>query len=239
MPKKLAWPKETKSVAHQPSLPSDSTPKRPVSLPASPSHKKVKKTISEVNKAYDETKRVRLFQESWKKNFPWLLHENGEMKCAVCLEFPQISDPANPFVLGCTTMRRTTVASHSNNARHRRCLEAAQAKRRPGAAPMNRLMDKIPEHVEEKLRKLFRTAYYIGSEGRPFTEFSSLIALQNLNGASLGETYANPHKCKEFLESFNSIYKERLNAALSNASFFSILCDGSTDSGVHTFVQLV
>ena len=201
------------------------------SLPQSPVRKK-SKTVAEINKDYDATKRVRNFQPSWKKEHTWLEYDEGEMKCSICLQFPQIAEPTNPFVLGCTTLRKNTVDSHSRNRRHMRCMEAYRNAKKPGQAPMEKLLTTMPPLVQEKMTKLFRTAYYVAQQGRPFTDFGNLVKLQNLNGAALGETYANDHRCKDFVGYFNEAYSDRLKNLIEDSSYISLLCDGSTDSGM-------
>ena len=90
----------------------------------------------------------------------------------------------------------------------------------------------MPPGVQEKMQKLFRTAYYVASQARPFTDFASLILLQNKNGAALGDTYANDHKCREFISFFDAAFTDDLKEAIDESTFISILCNGSTDSGV-------
>lgn len=48
--------------------------------------------------------------------------------------------------------------------------------------------------------KLFRTAYYLVKNERPFTDFKDLLQLQKSNGLEIGETYitdkaANDYAC--------------------------------------------
>ena len=83
-----------------PNTTSPSNPSASTSSSSPPTCSKRKKTTSEVNKSYDDWKRVRLFQESWKKEFPWLLHDNGYMTCKYCTSFPRVADEESPLCSG-------------------------------------------------------------------------------------------------------------------------------------------
>ena len=115
------------------------------------------------------------------------------------------------------------------------CKASYQAQQNPQNAPLNLLLEQIPPPVLEKMTKLFRTAYHIAKTGRPFEEYESLVEIQNLNGANLGDTYNNRNSCKDFLKAINDISDEDMRKTLHEASMFSILIDGSTDSSMYNF----
>ena len=83
----------------------------------------------------------------------------------------------------------------------------------------------------DKLTKLVRTAYHIAKKQKTFAEFHGLIELQNLNGNEIGETYSNDKKCKEFVDAIHAVLLDDFVSEVNEANMFSILCDGSTDSG--------
>lgn len=51
--------------------------------------------------------------------------------------------------------------------------------------------------------------------------------------AVLGDTYSNDHKYKEFIKAFSDLHLQEVRDLVKDADFFSLLCDGSTDSGVY------
>ena len=187
-------------------------------------------SISEKNKEYDK-KRKRTFLESWKMEYQWILLKDDIMYCSTCLEFPNLADQYSSFIVGCNNFRKDTLKSHDTNRRHIRCREAQEARENPPNAPMDKYLRAMPDSVRENMVKLFRSAYYIAYQNKPFSDFSQIGELQNLNGAALGNTYLNDHKCREFIDAINHMFKEELKTVLSNAHMFSVLCDGSTDSG--------
>jgi len=191
---------------------------------------RLKKTTSQTNKDYD-LKRVRTFQQNWIKQFPWVQHKDGDMTCVMCLKFPNISDPINPFVIGTSTFRINALQSHQQGTKHRRCQDAYDVQVNEAVAPLDVLLKKIPEPVMTKMKKLFNTAYYVARNEKPFSDFSKLCELQNLNGAAMGSTYLNDHGCVSFITAIDEMFKGELKTAIDEASMFSILCDGSTDAG--------
>lgn len=54
---------------------------------------------SESKKKYD-AKRKRVFIDAWQDEFDWVRCENDIMFCAVCREFPTLSDPRSTLVIG-------------------------------------------------------------------------------------------------------------------------------------------
>ena len=79
--------------------------------------------------------------------------------------------------------------------------------------------------VQEKLIKLFNTAYFVAKEEMPFSSFKGLSGLQIKNDVELGKTYFNNHACKNFIESSAEILKADLSEKLNNASphFLSLI----------------
>ena len=153
------------------------------------------------------------------------------MFCEPCQTFPTMADTASSLFSGSSNFRIDSLISHDTNQKHRKCLEAFNARENPSMAPLNRLLSTIPSGTADKLTKLFRTAYYVAKNARPFSDFAGLCDLQNLNGCNLGKTYLNDHKCSEFIDAVNDVMKEGLKAILTDGRSFSVMCDGSTDAG--------
>ena len=72
------------------------------------------------------------------------------------------------------------------------------------------------EQLQEKMLKLFNTAYYLAVNERPMGDFASLCMLQIKNSVDLGEFYLNDKRYKDFLESISAVQhlavKETLNS---------------------------
>ena len=64
-----------------------------------------------------ESRRVRKFQATWLRDFPWLVHESNknQMHCKFCVEFPALADKSSPLFNGTSGFRRTTLQAHSRS----------------------------------------------------------------------------------------------------------------------------
>lgn len=183
------------------------------------------------NKFYDSQKRKRTFQDSWKTIYGGWLRFDEEKNEMSCESFPKLADTTSSLFVGSNNFRIDSLAIHNTNLKHVRCVDALKARENPGTAPLRMLLTSIPEATNDRLLRLFRTAYYIAKNGRPFSDFKGLCELQNLNGANLGQTYLNDHKCAEFVEAISDHIKDALCTILTDGRSFSLMCDGSTDSG--------
>ena len=136
------------------------------------------------------------------------------------------------FVTGCMTVKKESVQYHKASSCHERALQIRSAKERATQnipTPIQEGFRKIDEATLVKMEKLFRTAYYIAKEERLFTDFPSLLQLQNLNGLSLGETYQNDKAALEFISQISGCFSDEMKKLLEKSPFISVYCDGSTD----------
>ena len=63
-------------------------------------------------------------------------------------------------------------------------------------------------------------------------KFAGLCELQKKNGVQFGEQYKNDKGCKTFISYIAQVEKGKIQSAVSDSRFMSILSDGSTDSGI-------
>ena len=188
---------------------------------------------STASKVYDGTLRVRKFLPKWENDFPWIQFTEGKMFCKYCLEVSEHADKNSSFYKGSDKFRIGVIRAHNKSKQHFRCADVYRARRNP-QNPIQQGLRNMECAVQEKLIKLFNTAYFVAKEEMPFSSFKGLCGLQIKNDVELGKTYLNDHACKNFIESSAEILKADLSGKLNNASprFFSAMADGSTDSGV-------
>ena len=184
------------------------------------------------NKTYDSNHRVRKYLPKWEQDYAWLKHDNGKMYCTTCLKMPKMAETSGRFFCGTDHFRMQALRSHNLSRKHVDCLRAVNAKNNPQNQPMDMAIYNMTTDTLDKLEKLFRTAYYLAITEQPMSRFQQACELQNMNGAVLGETYANDASCKMFLHAINETMVNDLVADLHNSSTFSLLTDGSTDSGI-------
>ena len=97
---------------------------------------------------------------------------------------------------------------------------------------MNVALRNMEDASREKMLKLFNIAYFVAKEELPFTKFAKLCFLHERNNLELGRTYFNDHACRLFIEHIANVMRSELCTKLKASRFFSVMCDGSTDSAV-------
>ena len=159
---------------------------------------------SSVTDNYEKTIRLRRYQPSWEKDFPWLCldKDQNKMCCQLCRAFPALTDVNSSLFAGTSGFRRTTIQAHARSKSHHRCFEAKCARENPAAAPIGRVLRNMSAEVQEKLGMLFNTAYFVGKENLAFSKFPELCKLQMKNGLDLGETYLNDYGCRLYPSHF-------------------------------------
>lgn len=174
------------------------------------------------------------FCRDWMKEYTWLEYneEEGKMHCRVCREFPNIADKSSSFFNGNNSFHLGNIKGHDQSRRYVRCVEAKKAREVPEAAPINIGIRNVNEQTQDKLEKLFNTAYYIAKSGRPFSDFNQSCILQVKNGVTLGETYLNDKRCREFIEAITEVMKRDQKETMKTAQprFFTLMGDGGTDT---------
>lgn len=80
--------------------------------------------------------------------------------------------------------------------------------------------------------KKFDIAYFVAKKELPFAVYEDLIALEKRHGVDLGDVYNNRKQCAEFVDINAQFIAEQLNEDLTEAKFYSVLKDGSTDKSV-------
>ena len=97
---------------------------------------------------------------------------------------------------------------------------------------MARSLNKDSTSADAKLEKKILTAFTVVALERPFDDYETVCALQNINGADLGETYLTTSACTEFLSNVSKVVKNEIAARLRGNNFLSVMADGRTDQGV-------
>ena len=117
----------------------------------------------------------------------------------------------------------SNIKGHDQSRRHAKCVEAQKAREALTSTPICLGLRNLNAMTEEKLVKLFNTAYYIAKNERPFSDFNQLCMLQVKNGVTLGETYLNDKRCREFFEAIAEIMELEARDEMNNSQpcFFS------------------
>ncbi|KAJ8017475.1 hypothetical protein HOLleu_45094 [Holothuria leucospilota] len=178
------------------------------------------------------------FQESWRKGNTWLRYDSSKniMFCTVCRSFDK-SNRRNTFRdTGCSSFRLSNVDSHKKSDVHKAAIQAeAASKIEKKDRPIERQVTKMSEHQLEKMKKYFKTSFFIAQYGKPFSDFKLLMELQLHNfgdddQSKLYTSYLSDKQCKEFIDHIAAdILEKNVTTQLNDDCFISILADGSTD----------
>ena len=124
----------------------------------------------------------------------------------------------------------------------KKCKEQEEAKERgesyrvevPVDAPILQGMKRMRETECRGVQKLFDIAYYIAAQGRPLSDYESLLSLQKLHGVEfMGTSYESRFACRRFLLSISDYFLEKnVQDKLSRCNFIAIMTDGTTDAAV-------
>ena len=204
---------------------------------SSVSQSQTKQSKESRHKKYD-AKRKRSFRESWKTEYPWVNfdEDEGVMFCEICRKYPKLADQESQLFKGAGDskqgFRKDTLRFHHKSKSHVKCELADKAQAAPKSTPMAQVVRRMNKENVERFKCLFNTAYYVVSEHLAFRKFEGLCQLQQMNGVYLGKNYINDHGCKDFIMAIASVLKSETIDEISQANYFTILADGSTDSAI-------
>ena len=99
------------------------------------------------------------------------------------------------------------------------------------STPIAKAFNNLADEEREKLRVKFNITHFVASENLPFTKYSQICALKVHHEVEVGNSYTNENAGKEMIHYIAESRKQELMKRLGDASFFSLLLDGSTDKG--------
>ena len=117
-----------------------------------------------------------------------------------------------------------SLKKHEKSQAHASCVKAFNVGQNPQETPLVKSLNKAIGVNDAKLEKKILTAFTIIAFERPFDDYETFCALQNINGTNLGETYTTRSTCTEFVHHIGDAIKEETAVKL--------MVDGGTDFGV-------
>jgi hypothetical protein len=181
------------------------------------------------------------------KTYPWLFGNKGKIGCNICKEVHFMTgiqrsqgmkvqlakEWVNATIEGSGEDKtkilkslRNKIYQHESSAAHQ---EAVRVK---DAIVKNVLGEKVEEMQKADYAatsNIFRTAYYIAHNNRPFTDHTDLIDLQKLNGVKVGRVLHSNVICADIIEHISSEMKGKLMKYLiENKPPIAVLVDEST-----------
>ena len=135
------------------------------------------------------------------KVYPWLKSENGRLGCFICSTVSSLQTFKSIGVAISPEWRDSEVVVAGKNDADRRkniCkkiskhqlsnahIRATEVSRENAKSHLPNLIDRMnSKHINSTMR-IFRTAYSIAKNNRPFSDHPRLVELQQLNGIDLG-----------------------------------------------------
>ena len=175
----------------------------------------------------------KVWQEKLNK-YPFLVVNNGKLGCSSCRAVSSLqafsgqgshlsAEWTNCQIVANGKGRREQLTSlrkkifeHSNSTAH---ISAETIGREKEKQKMNKLAEKMVDDDENLNSKAFRTAYYLAKKHRPFSDYQSLLELQEANGSTFGVGLRSRYSATQIVSHI---------AHIETGSSFAVLIDEST-----------
>ena len=165
-----------------------------------------------------------------------------KLSCKVCTQYQsKIAGRRNysdKWISGASSVRTSNIRDHSKSDQHAHAmllLKQSQARSKgldaSTYAPIAKALQQISENDKKTLRVKFEIAHFVATQRLPFPNYPALCQLEAKHGVDVGTAYRNQNAGKTFCHFIAESKREQLVEKLTKAQFFSILMDGSTDTG--------
>ena len=184
-------------------------------------------------KSDTQSNNTREFKDNWKIGRPWLMHENNIMWCEYCRENEKnikLLIKSRNMIEGSTIFKKETVANHETSKAHEFATQIHQNKDDPKKAPAHQITAKLNANNRQKLEILFRNVHSLVKNHKSLADYIWICELDERKGIDIGTSYRSREAAKRFAHAIASFERSRVAELLRAVPFFSITCDGSTDS---------
>ena len=164
------------------------------------------------------------------------------LNCKTCTEFVEKIKGRKNFshrwIVGAESVRISNVRDHAKMEQHLHAMGLFKKKQAESSglstsdyAPIAKAFNKLPDDEREKLKLKFDIANFVAAENLPFVMYPKICQLESHHGVKIGTSYVNENAGKEMIHFTAESKRQELQKKLANAKFFSLLLDGSTDTG--------
>ena len=165
----------------------------------------------------------------------------SKLRCSMCAKLKaKIGSRRNfsdRWIVGANSVRTSNIRDHARADQHTHAMNLLKKEQAEASgsgscsfAPIARALSHLPDE-KEQLRRKFDIAYFIALEKLSFRKYPRLCELEARHGVAIGTTYTNEIAGKTFTHFIAESNRQQLLARLAQAKFFSLLIDGSTDTG--------
>ncbi|XP_050505351.1 E3 SUMO-protein ligase KIAA1586-like [Diabrotica virgifera virgifera] len=186
-------------------------------------------------------------EEMWtrkKETYPWIDCKEGKLGCKVCFEVTtmgafkkehvSLSHEWRTFQVSCYGSNRTNqlkslrkkIIEHKQSKAHSTAQAIVESSHKN---PITQLVDSANTAHMESTKPIFRSAYYIAKNDRPYNDYFGLLELQKLNGVDIGVGLHSRYSAVEIIDHISKEMKLRiLNKVKEVSGKISIIIDEST-----------
>ena len=165
------------------------------------------------------------------------------LKCKVCLKYKSRIESrrnySDKWLVGAESVRTSNIRDHAHSDQHLYAMSLHYKESTGSVANANEpsnsnicmMLQRLSEDSKERLRKQFDIAYFVANNKFAFSKYTAICKLEARHGVDIGNSYVNENAGKTFCKFIAETRIVDLRKTVTNAKFFSILMDGSTDVG--------
>ena len=98
-------------------------------------------------------------------------------------------------------------------------------------APILQAMLTLSDTEKARLKQKFDIAYLVATEKNSFLKYPALCEMEKKHGVDIRSSYTNERSGRTFVHYIAEAKRQMLVDKITNAKFYSLLLDGSTDTG--------
>ncbi|XP_065892470.1 zinc finger protein 862-like [Dysidea avara] len=142
------------------------------------------------------------------------------------------------WITGAESIRTSNIRDHAHSEQHVHAMmllhqeiQRAQGVSSSANAPIVVALNTLGDEERARLRVKFDISYYIAKEKLPFRKYPGICELETHHGVNVGRAYTTETASKDFTHYITEAQRMKVIGQLKKCKFFSVLLDGSTDSG--------
>ncbi|XP_041844547.1 E3 SUMO-protein ligase KIAA1586-like [Melanotaenia boesemani] len=180
--------------------------------------------------------------EDFKSKNPWLGSKNKKLGCLVCSSVNSIGINKEQGVslsrewmnfeiqvsghesrTTSLSVLRNKVRKHALSKAHSQAVKVAEQQKE---AAIDNAMETMTESYMKETEAVFRTAYHLAKNNRPFSDHESLIELQELNGVKMGSILHSRYSATQIIQHVASEMQSKIvSSIIASSSKLAVLID--------------
>ena len=154
------------------------------------------------------------------------------MSCTLCIKHKK----SNALTGDCRNFKTSTLTRHADSKDHKEAVAAESM-----AGSFEKTVKKVLDEKEAAVVSALKVVFWMTKEDISIIKYESLLnLLEELDCPSIVSlktgkkvTYSSDKAATEILESLAYVARQKVNNMINKSPYISLLCDESTDIGVH------